>query len=1226
MSEHPPTSGQPSLGTVPPEAPTPDALSPTKRALLALREARSEIDRLRASRHEPIAVVGLGCRFPGGENPEAFWQLLRSGGDAVVDVPADRWDVDAIFDADPAAPGKSYARQGAFLSQGGELDADFFGISPREMATLDPQQRLLLEVAWEALEDAGLPVRDRDVPGRRTGVFAGIASGDFASLLQARGPESIDAYLATGTAHSVAAGRLSFLLGLDGPSLAVDTACSSSLVAVHLACQSLRQGECDVALAAGVNRILTADLTIAFCKNQMLSPSGRCHTFGAAADGFVRGEGCGVVTLRRLVDATRDGDRILALIAGSAVGQDGRTSGLTVPNGPSQQAVIDDALRAAGWSGADVAYVEAHGTGTPLGDPIEVAALASAYGSARRQPLLVGSVKTNVGHLEAAAGIAGLIKTVLAIHHRVLPPHRMGGPRNPRTPWSSIPIEVATEARPWPQPVASETSTAASPSAASVRARPVRAAGVSSFGFSGTNCHVLLAAAEASDAAAAGERARPASTRSARGWHLLPLSARSEPALAALRAEVCTALGDGDSIDLPSLCRDAARRRTHFEHRLAVLARDGAELTAGLSSGLAAGLADDNTQGVTSGRGASAANVWQQRAGEAPAIAFVFTGQGNPVAGAGRALFASEPAFRRAIERCDDALAAPGPGAFEPFASGALVQAIDGSESVERSLEPAALFAVEIALAALWARWGIEPDVVAGHSLGLYAAASVAGVMTPEDGVRLVAARARLMDERARPGFMASVSADRDLIDAVLEGYRDAVAVAAWNGPRQIVLSGLAAGMEAVLARLAEQGVRCQRLVAPHAFHSPAIDPMLAAFEELVGSVDLQPPRIELVVSQSDPEIGARPERRPLAVTDPRFWSRHAREPVDFARDVEVVDRLLDGLAPDEGNDPRAQGKGRRRGGASRAWIEIGPRPVLLALLHRMVSAPDPNATLLLPSLRPGRDDDEQMLGSLAQLYTRGAAIHWPAVVGDGPRGGFVLPRYPWQRTPFPLHPEGVAKPVGRLVPRSAPAGDADPTDDGSDTSTWLGERLPQVASRPGEHVWQRVVGGWDAPGGGDAGMDGRNDFSFLAGHRLGTTPLISFGTFVALARSAAQTVFGASGRGPTDRSGTDRSGTEPVVHEIEVHAPLLLGAEPLALQSVLTEDGSDTALAPSATFEVYARQQDRPSNAWNEGRYPWRLHASLRITLAPRAVSGPTAAANQAEPLRDVGEPGRGV
>ena len=1173
---------------MPNPAQPPEAMSPTKRALLALREAREEIAQLRAAQREPIAVVGLGCRFPGADDPDAFWRLLRAGEEAVGAVPAERWDADALYDPEPVA-GKSYARRGAFLRQGGELDADFFGISPREMATLDPQQRLLLEVAWEALEDAGLPPRDRQT-GRRTGVFVGIASGDFAAMLQARGLGAIDAYQATGTAHSVAAGRLSFLLGLEGPSLAVDTACSSSLVAVHLACESLRRGECDVALAAGVNRILTPDLSIAFCQNRMLSPTGRCHTFDAAADGFVRGEGCGVVALCRRSDARRQGDRILATIVGSAVGQDGRTAGLTVPNGPAQQAVIRDALRAADWPPDRVAYVEAHGTGTPLGDPIEVGALAEAYGSGPRRPLLIGSVKTNLGHLEAAAGIAGLIKTVLAIRHREIPPHLHHRQPNPRTPWERIPVEVVTAARPWPDAAQ-------------------RTAGVSSFGFSGTNCHVLLAAPETATETAtetgppaerAADRAPAAPDASREGdWQLLTLSARSAPALAALVRALHDRLLPGPVAAVDGLCRDAARRRAHFEHRLAVLAADGPGLLAGLA-------AETPSEGDAAGSGAAApTSTWRGRIGEPPAVAFLFTGQGVPVAAAGRTLFDREPVFRRVIEQCDGALADAAALADDEadgaLATGALVQALYGGapDPADGLLEPAALYAVEVALAALWRSWGIEPDAVAGHSLGEYAAAAVAGVMSIEDGVRLVAARARLMARGAEAGFMASVAASAADIERALADQGEGVAVAAWNGPRQVVLSGRQGAMEPALARLAAKGLRWQRLTTHHAFHSPAIEPILDDFEAAVAGVTLRPPRIDLIEGRTGAVAGD-------AVCTPRYWRRHAREPVRFADSVAALAALLDAAAdPDsavdgpgpEGRPPEQRGGGDvgRAGGC--AWLEIGPRPVLLALTRRLLAvdaAPSAggerasDATLFLPSLRPGRHDREQMLASLAQLYVRGADVRWPAVVGDGPRSAVSLPTYPWQRTPFPLRPDG-GPPVAERTPAAGSPDESSSSvsDDAHAGHPLLGERLPALAARPREHVWQRTIA--------DAAA-----IAFLDGHRFGGTPLVSFGTFLGMARSAARAVHGAC---------------EPLISDVVVHAPLFLSTDGVVLQSVLALEA-----AGGGRFEVHGRRlvgtadpgpagrgPDReaaeggpetgePEGIDPEGSGPWQLHASMRI------------------------------
>src|ERR1043165_6018383 len=460
-----------------------DELSPLQKALFALKVMQSKLEGLERQRSEPIAVIGMGLRFPGQcSDPESFWELLSQGGDAVSEVPKSRWDVDALYDPDPTAAGKMYTRWGAFLEDVEEFDAPFFGISPREAVTMDPQQRLLLEVSWEALEHAGIPAHK--LVDTRTGVFIGVCTNDYGGIVFRRGQQVIDAYIGTGNSHSATCGRLSYLLGLQGPSLSVDTACSSSLVTIHLACQSLRNNECRIALAGGVNLILLPEATITFCRAHMLAAAGRCKTFDAAADGFVRGEGCGVVVLKRLSDAVADGDNILALIRSSAVNQDGRSSGLTVPNGPAQQALIREALGRAGLEPAQISYIEAHGTGTSLGDPIEVRALAGVFGKGRTAPLLLGSVKTNVGHLEGSAGVAGLIKTVLMLKHREIPPHLHFKEPNPHIAWHELPVQIPTELTPWSS------------------AEPLRA-GVSSFGFSGTNAHVIVEEAPAATVEAA---------------------------------------------------------------------------------------------------------------------------------------------------------------------------------------------------------------------------------------------------------------------------------------------------------------------------------------------------------------------------------------------------------------------------------------------------------------------------------------------------------------------------------------------------------------------------------------------------------------------------------------------------------------------------------------------------------------------------------------------------
>jgi 3-oxoacyl-[acyl-carrier-protein] synthase II len=552
-----------------------EVLSSTKRALVALKQMQAKLEALESAKYEPIAIVGMGCRFPGGaDSPEAFWNLLRDGVDAIAEVPQDRWNVDAYYDSNPDTPGKICNRYGGFVSHLQEFDAQFFRIAPREALSLDPQQRLLLEVSWEALENAAIaPER---LVGTQTGVFIGICSTDYWHRLLERNPHEIDAYLTTGNTHSLASGRISYILGFTGPSLSVDTACSSSLVSVHLACKSLHDRECNLALAGGVNCILSPQVSINFSKAKMLSPEGRCKSFDAEANGFVRAEGCGIVVLKRLSDAIASGDNILALICGSAVNQDGRTSGLTVPNGPSQQAVILQALNNSRIEASQISYLETHGTGTALGDPIEIGALGEVFGKRQIEPLIVGSVKTNIGHLEAAAGIASLIKVVLALQHEAIPPNLHFKTPNPNISWDELPIEVATQKIPW------------------LRGEKTRYAGVSAFGFSGTNAHVVLGEFRTEEAreanyfaslSAVAQRQTPPAFGTplvrgglGRGYHLLTLSAKSEKALREMVGRYERFLEVHSEIDLADLCFTANTGRSHFDCRLGIIARSIAEL------------------------------------------------------------------------------------------------------------------------------------------------------------------------------------------------------------------------------------------------------------------------------------------------------------------------------------------------------------------------------------------------------------------------------------------------------------------------------------------------------------------------------------------------------------------------------------------------------------------------------------------------------------------------
>jgi acyl transferase domain-containing protein/ubiquinone/menaquinone biosynthesis C-methylase UbiE len=893
------------------------SLSPKRLALLAM-ELQARVDA--AERQDPIAVVGMACRFPGGANdPAAFWRLLRDGVDAIGEVPRDRWDVDALYDPDPDAPGKVSTRWGGFLRHPVDrFDARFFGIAPREALSMDPQHRLLLEVAWEALEHAGRA--PAELAGSRTGVFVGMCSTDYHAGLWATGDRTqLDTYQATGSARSVASGRISYLLGLQGPSLSVDTACSSSLVAVHLACLSLRAGECRTALAGGVNLMLTPDISIMLSRARMMAADGRCKAFDAAADGFVRGEGCGVVVLKRLADAVADGDTVLAVVLGSAVNQDGRSSGLTAPNGPAQEAVIRDALARARVEPHEVGYVESHGTGTVLGDPIEVRALASVLGHGRpaADRVAIGSTKTNIGHLEAAAGVAGLIKAVLMLQNGEIPPHLHLKTPSPHIAWDELPVRVPTERTRWEG------------------AEPRRIAGVSSFGFSGTNAHVIVAAPPAA-AAPAVSLDRP--------QHLLALSAQGEPALRALAARYAEHLAASPSLALADVCFTANAGRSHFEQRTTFRAADRPALQAALRD-FAAG---SGAPGVAAGE---------------PEIALLFTGQGSQHHAMGRTLYESQPTFRRALDRCDEILQAHlGRSLLSVLRPG------DGDADAinETAYAQPALFALEWALAELWRAWGIQPAAVLGHSIGEYVAACVAGVMRLEDALRLVAVRGRLMQGLPRTGAMAAVTADAERVAAALAGRADRLSIAAVNGPDSVVISGEREALTAVLRMLQAQGVTHQVLAVSHAFHSPLMEPILDAFEREVASVPLAPPTIPLISNVTGEAAVAGD------VTTAAYWRRHVREPVRFHDGLRALQR---------------QG--------CRVFLEIGPTPTLSSLGRRSLGD---EAGVWLPSLRRGRDDWEQMLDSLGALYAHGAAVDWTAFDRDYHRRRVALPTYPFQR------------------------------------------------------------------------------------------------------------------------------------------------------------------------------------------------------------------------------------
>jgi amino acid adenylation domain-containing protein/thioester reductase-like protein len=825
---------------------------------------------------------------------------------------------------------------------------------------MDPQQRLLLEVAWEALERANIP--PDTLAGSQTGVYVGISSYDY-SRLQFAEPAHVDAYAGTGNAHSIAANRLSYLLDLRGPSMAIDTACSSSLVAVHLAMQSLRSGESDLALAGGVNLLLSPELTITFSQARMMAADGRCKSFDARADGYVRSEGCGVVVLKRLSDAQRDGDTILAVLRGSAVNQDGRSNGLTAPNGLAQQQVIRRALTNAGVTADQIDYVEAHGTGTSLGDPIEIQALRAVFDGAEEQggggaeeqgskgdgenspltidrspltigsrPLFVGSVKTNIGHLEAAAGIAGLIKVVLALQHDLIPPHLHFRELNPHIELEGSRLHIGREFHPWP-PV--EQSPVGQSSGLS---RP-RLAGVSSFGFGGTNAHVIVGEGPPADSHSAAN-GRPTPERTA---HVLTLSARSDYSLHELAQRYMTFLADRPDVNIADFCHTANTGRVHFERRLAVVG-DTAET-----------LHEKLLTAFTDGQAGSGRASYER-----PKIAFLFTGQGAQYGGMARILYETQPTFRAALDRCAAIL--------EGELERPLLDVLFNSEPeiLDQTIyaQPA-LFAVGYALAALWRSWGVEPDFVLGHSVGEYTAASVSGVFDLADGLRLIARRGRLMQALPANGAMAAVFAGEAQVKAAIEPYSKQVSLAGINGSQQMVISGEATAVRAVCAQLAGQGIESRPLTVSHAFHSPLLEPMLDDLGHIVSGVTHRLPQIPLVSNLTGEFL--------QTVPDAAYWTAHARQPVRYAAGIR---NLVEA--------------------GTTIFLEIGPQPHLIGLGQRCVeTAADYR---WLPSLRRGRDEWETMLESLASLYTAGLAINWRAFDRDHPRRKLTLPTYPFQR------------------------------------------------------------------------------------------------------------------------------------------------------------------------------------------------------------------------------------
>ncbi|VEP15655.1 Beta-ketoacyl synthase [Hyella patelloides LEGE 07179] len=853
---------------------------------------------------EAIAIIGIGCRFPQAKNPQAFWELLLNGIDAISEMPLNE------------SRSKLFTRQNNDLKKGGFLegvdlfDAEFFGISPREAEQIDPQQRLLLEVSWSALENASISAQN--LAGTNTGVFIGISNYDYGRI---QNLANNNVYSGTGNAFSIAANRLSYVLDLRGPSVAIDTACSSSLVAVHQACQSLRQGECNIALAGGVNLLLSPDVTQTFAMAGMLASDDLCKTFDASADGYVRGEGCGIIVLKPLNHAVRDRDNILAVIKGSAVNQDGRSNGLTAPNGLSQQAVINQALSNAGVKADRISYIEAHGTGTSLGDPIELNALKKVLFSEQslQKTCWVGSVKTNIGHLEAAAGIAGLIKVVLALQHKKIPPHLNFNQLNPHISLENTSLKIPTKLKSW----SNET----------------KLAGVSSFGFGGTNAHIILE--DAPLVSIPPKQERP--------YHIFTLSAKSEPALLDLVHKYQPFLEAQKDIGIADICFNANTGRSHFPHRLATVIESSEQLLQDLK----VFETGENIPELITDR-------------KQPKIAFLFTGQGSQYVGMGQQLYQTQPTFRKEFDRCDQILF--------PYLEKPLLEIIESDIINQTAYTQPAIFALEYALASLWISWGIKPNAAMGHSLGEYVAATIAGVFSLEDALKLIVDRARLIQSLPQNGSMVAVFTDKKQVEKAIEPYIKDIEIAAFNGAKNIVISGEKIAVIRVKESLQARGVKTKILQVSHAFHSPLMQPILAEFEAIASKVTYNLPEIPLISNLTGQQINHE-------IATAEYWVNHLRQPVRFVDSMNTLER--------EGY---------------KIFLEIGAKPILLGMGSRCL--PDTKA-LWLPSLRPNQKDWQQILESLRQLYLRGIEIDWSGFDEDYTRNKVMLPTYAFQRQQY---------------------------------------------------------------------------------------------------------------------------------------------------------------------------------------------------------------------------------
>ncbi|KPA18699.1 thioester reductase [Candidatus Magnetomorum sp. HK-1] len=906
-----------------------------KKASEHIKELMNEINFLK--QNEPIAIIGMACRFPGdATTPEEFWNMLEKCTDAVTVIPEDRWDADAYYDPDPEAPGKMYTKMGGFINGIKDFDAHFFGISPKELQSMDPQQRLLLEVSWEAFENAAIPVTS--LKETNTGVFVGILNSDYAKAHLLSGDlTKIGAYSITGVSSSTASGRISYLFGLNGPNLSLDTVCSSSLVSVHLACQSLRIKESDIALAGGVNLILTPEVNIGLCKIKTISPDGLCKTFDSSADGHSTGEGCGMILLKRLSDAVKDGDHIFAVIKGSAINHDGKSNGLTAPNGRAQQAVITSALKQAGLMPDAVSYIEAHGTGTQLGDPIEMNSIGAVYGKDRdnNHPFFVGSVKANINHLLSAAGIAGVIKTVLALNHKKIPPQPHFQQPNTKISWDKFPVVVPKELTSWNE--------------------KKRIAGVSSFAFSGTNAHVIIEEAPQ----VCNVKNPPEIFAHERPLHILPLSAKSKTALDDLVLRYVDYLNKSENdshINIGDICSTASTGRDHFPYRLCIIGSSINEIRKKLYEAKI----EPSSQSLN------------------PKIVFMFTGQGSQYPDMGRDLYESQPLFKQIMDKCDKLL--------RPEINISLVDLLYNSESSDVSIHEAqytqpAIFCVEYALAMVWKSWGIKPSAVMGHSIGEYVAACVAGIFSLEDGIKFIATRGKLIGSLPENGAMAAVIASKDRVSQILENYKDKISLAAINAPENILISGERNAVEEVMDIFSSEDIPARFMQISHAVHSMFMEPIQDKLYDAASQIQFSPPAIPVISNIDGKQAGK-------DISTPEYWRRHIREEVRFYDSIQFLDSAGYNIFLEVGTTSTLISLGIQCIPESEGlWLPT------LGINNAMFN--------MNPGRNKDYNDWKPILESLSLLYVHGVKVDWEAFERPFFRKKVVLPNYPFQRKEY---------------------------------------------------------------------------------------------------------------------------------------------------------------------------------------------------------------------------------